>query len=177
MSTPTEDCGCCDCRRSTPSVINDRLLIMWEKQKELNKRVGLDSDKILNGIFIDPRGEYEKGTDFCSRKDQADWLGKLHVAMGQELAEFRDSVHWKWWKAGNTDMQNVRVEIVDMFHFLMSMAQLAGMTAEDFYQGYMQKNKVNHSRQDGDYATNPNAVGGESDCKHILQQPDLPLHP
>lgn len=144
---------------------------MWEKQKELNKRVGIDADRMFEswkGSGVGPKElpEYHK-----------DILGDLHVALSQELAEFRDSIHWKWWKAGKSDPQNAKVEVIDMFHFLMSMAQVLGMSAEDFYQGYMQKNAVNHKRQDGDYATNPNAVGGESDCKHILTptQPELPL--
>lgn len=139
---------------------------MWEKQKELNKRVGIDSDSLC------ARGPNELCGATSILQDKV--LGQLHVALSQELAEFRDSIHWKWWKAGSTDPQNAKVEVIDMFHFLMSMAQVLGMSAEDFYQGYMQKNKVNHKRQDGDYATNPNAVGGESDCKHILQ-PELPL--
>lgn len=148
---------------------------MWEKQKELNKRVGIDSD-FFNYVDSLPT----TGNDQAKRAlyvDRIEWLGKLHTATSQELAEFRDSIPWKWWKAQTFDSQNAKVEVIDMFHFLMSMAQVLGMSAEDFYQGYMQKNKVNHSRQDGDYSTNPNAVGGESDCKHILQQPDLPLHP
>lgn len=152
---------------SQPSVINDRLLVMWEMQKELNKRVGLDSDLM------------QKASEVIGSAEINDTLGNLHVALGQELAEFRDSIHWKWWKAGSSDHQNAKVEVVDMFHFLMSMAQVLGMSAEDFYQGYLLKNKVNHSRQDGDYATNPNAVGGESDCKHLFQtrvtQPELTL--
>lgn len=153
---------------SQPSVINDRLLVMWEMQKELNKRCGIDPETM---------GCSDLGSDH----DQV--LGDLHIALTQELAEFRDSIHWKWWKAGASDYQNAKVEVIDMFHFLMSMAQVLGMSAEDFYQGYLAKNKVNHNRQNGDYATNPNAVGGESDCKHILkdgepaEQLPLPLTP
>jgi hypothetical protein len=159
-----------------PSVINDRLLVMWEMQRELNKRVGVDCDNLPS-----------RANTFAELNDveaaRVRWCLQFSRCLGQENAEFVDSLPWKHWKAQKADFQNAKVEVVDMFHFLMSMAQVLGMSAEDFYQGYLAKNKVNHNRQNGDYATNPNAVGGESDCKHILQdgepveQLPLPLTP
>ena len=66
--------------------------------------------------------------------------------MSQELAELIDSFPWKWWaKYQKIDEQNARVEVVDLFHFLVSLAQTLGMTAEDIYQGYVKKNEVNHN--------------------------------
>lgn len=143
-------------------------MVMWEKQKELNKRVGVHSDAISARI---------EGASFpCATavEERIKWVLQFSRCLTQENAELVDSLPWKHWKAQDFNSQNAKVEVIDMFHFLMSMAQVLGMSAEDFYQGYMQKNAVNHKRQDGDYATNPNATGGESDCKHILQ-PELPL--
>ena len=37
------------------------------------------------------------------------------------------------------DDQNAKVEIVDLFHFLISLAQVMGMTPEDVYQAYVKK--------------------------------------
>jgi dimeric dUTPase (all-alpha-NTP-PPase superfamily) len=54
------------------------------------------------------------------------------------------------------------VEVVDLFHFLVSLAQTLGMTAEDIYQGYVKKNEVNHKRQDSGYA-----VKDHDDSRHI----------
>lgn len=51
------------------------------------------------------------------------------------------------------DWQNVRLEIVDILHFLVSMALASGMTAEDLYRMYVQKNKVNHNRIESGYST------------------------
>ena len=74
-------------------------------------------------------------------------------AMQQELAELVDSVPWKWWaNYQEFDEQNARVEVVDLFHFLVSVAQVMGMSAEDVYQAYVQKNKVNHDRQEKGYS-------------------------
>jgi len=145
----------------------DRLATMWQMQKELNKLVGVDSDYILSNIRTDPKGEYEKGYDFVNRKKQIEFSLQFSRCLSQENAEFVDSFPWKHWKKQEVNIQNARVEVVDMFHFLMSMAQVLGMSEEDFFQAYLKKNSVNHKRQDGDYASNPNAVGGETDCKHI----------
>lgn len=37
-----------------------------------------------------------------------------------EMSEAYDSTPWKWWKAMELDKQNLEVELVDTFHFLLS---------------------------------------------------------
>jgi dimeric dUTPase (all-alpha-NTP-PPase superfamily) len=72
-------------------------------------------------------------------------------------------VPWKWWaKYQKFDEQNARVEVVDLFHFLISLAQTLGMSAEDVYQAYVKKNQVNLQRQETGYA-----VKDEADSRHI----------
>ena len=82
----------------------------------------------------------------------------------QEMAELIDSVPWKWWaKYQKFDEQNARVEVVDLFHFLVSIAQTLGMTPDDVYQACAAKeHAVNHARQDSGYA-----VKDEADSRHI----------
>jgi dimeric dUTPase (all-alpha-NTP-PPase superfamily) len=65
-----------------------------------------------------------------------------------------DSVPWKWWaKYQKFDRQNAKVEVVDIMHFLVSIAQVLGMSADDIFDAYCKKNEVNHERQDSGYAT------------------------
>ena len=62
--------------------------------------------------------------------------------MTQEMAELVDSVPWKWWaKYQKFDEQNARVEVVDLFHFLISMAQVLGMSGDDVFQAYIKKER------------------------------------
>ena len=69
----------------------------------------------------------------------------------KSLSELVDSVPWKWWaKYQEFDEQNARVEVVDLFHFLIYLAQTLGMTADDVYDAHTKKNKVNHARQDAE---------------------------
>ena len=80
-------------------------------------------------------------------------LGPLVDAETRDkVAELVDSVPWKWWAKYQTfDKKNAKIEVVDLFHFLISLAQVLGMTAEDVFAVYTQKNKVNFERQDSGY--------------------------
>jgi dimeric dUTPase (all-alpha-NTP-PPase superfamily) len=95
--------------------------------------------------------------------DQPKWVLNYCRAMTQELAELTDSVPWKWWaKYQKLDEQNARVEVVDLFHFLISLAQVLGMSADDVFASYVKKNEVNFRRQATGYAQKD-----ENDSKHI----------
>ena len=49
-----------------------------------------------------------------------------------------------------------------MFHFLVSLAQVLGMSAQDIYKAYRQKHQVNLNRQDSGYTAKD-----ENDSRHI----------
>lgn len=91
------------------------------------------------------------------------WSLQFSRAMQQELSEFIDCFPWKWWASyQQEDRQNARVEIVDMLHFLVSMAQVQGMTAEDLFDAFKKKMEINHQRQDSGYTEKD-----ENDCKDV----------
>lgn len=122
----------------------DKLEEIFQLQKTLNERIGVKLDNL-------------------DEAEQTEWLLKYVRAMQQELAELVDSVPWKWWaKYQEFDAQNAKVEIIDMFHFLISAAQVFGLSADDVYQSYLKKNKVNMERQESGYTTKD-----ENDSKHI----------
>jgi len=122
----------------------DKLDLMFEMQKELNKRIGVDTDTMTD----DQRQQ---------------WVLNYCRALSQETAELVDSVPWKWWaKYQDFDKQNARVEVVDLFHFLISLAQVLELSSEDICNTYIKKNKVNHDRQLTGYA-----VKDEADNKNI----------
>src|SRR6201994_4522882 len=122
----------------------DKLEEIFRMQDALNARIG---------VHLPPASDEEK----------AKWILNYTRAMQQETAELIDSVPWKWWaKYQKFDQQNARVEVVDLFHFLISMAQVLGMSADDVFNAYVKKNEVNFKRQDSGYA-----VKDEADSKHI----------
>ncbi|HXI71348.1 MAG TPA: dUTPase [Verrucomicrobiae bacterium] len=122
----------------------DQLRELFRMQKSLNERIGVQ-------------------TDGMSEEEKTKWLLNYTRAMQQEMAELTDSVPWKWWaKYQKFDEQNARVEVVDLFHFLISMAQVLGMSADDVFAAYVKKNAVNFQRQDSGYVTKDH-----DDSKHI----------
>jgi dimeric dUTPase (all-alpha-NTP-PPase superfamily) len=122
----------------------DQLRELWRMQDALNQRIGVNT----HGMTDD---------------DKAKWILNYSRAMTQEIAELVDSVPWKWWaKYQKFDEQNARVEVVDLFHFLISMAQVLGMSADDVFAAYLKKNEVNFKRQESGYTQKD-----EHDSKHI----------
>ncbi len=50
-----------------------------------------------------------------------DWRSKdWELAIITECAETIDSTAWKWWKAGSEDIDNLKVEAIDLLHFIIS---------------------------------------------------------
>jgi dimeric dUTPase (all-alpha-NTP-PPase superfamily) len=122
----------------------DKFVELFRMQQALNERIGVR-------------------TTGMSEEEQVKWLLNYTRAMTQEIAELTDSVPWKWWaKYQKFDAQNARVEVVDLFHFLISMAQVLGMSADDVFDAYMKKNEVNFKRQESGYT-----VKDEADSRHI----------
>jgi dimeric dUTPase (all-alpha-NTP-PPase superfamily) len=122
----------------------DKLEEIFGLQETLNRRIGVR----LEGL---------------SEEEKTRWVLNYARAMQQELAELIDSVPWKWWaKYQEFDEQNARVEVVDLFHFLVSAAQALGMSADDVHRAYLAKNRVNHERQESGYAAKD-----EADSRHI----------
>jgi dimeric dUTPase (all-alpha-NTP-PPase superfamily) len=122
----------------------DKLEQIFTLQEQLNKKIGVDTST------LDEEGKTK-------------WLLNYTRAMQQELAELTDSVPWKWWaKYQKFDEQNARVEVIDLFHFLISMAQVLGMSPQDVYEAYTKKHQVNVQRQESGYA-----VKDSEDSRHI----------
>lgn len=62
--------------------------------------------------------------DKCNRTVDVDWITRGRNwgrALRQEAAEGIDSCPWKWWKKGELDVANLEVELIDIFHFILSM--------------------------------------------------------
>ncbi len=53
-----------------------------------------------------------------------------HRATWLEAAELIESLNWKWWKHQTNDWGNVTVELVDIWHFVMSQAIIRDYPSE-----------------------------------------------
>ncbi len=118
---------------------------LFELQAALNKRIGNDTQALRDNF--DPLKAGVMLNDYL-------------MAASNELEELRDCTYWKHWckeaREGRRfelhDLQNARVEVIDLLFFLISMAQCVGLTAQDVVDLYKQKLAVNHARQDENYS-------------------------
>jgi len=123
---------------------SDKLEAVFYLQKLLNRRIGVDTDKM---------GEAQR----------QEWMLNYCRALMQEAAELTDCMPWKWWASYQKfDKQNARVEIVDLLHFLISLAQVMEITPDELFEAYTKKHRVNLARQESGYT-----IKDESDDQHI----------
>jgi dimeric dUTPase (all-alpha-NTP-PPase superfamily) len=124
--------------------MSDKLETLFTMQEQLNQRIGVSTRSMTDD-------------------ERATWVLNYCRAMTQEIAELTDSVPWKWWAKYQTfDQQNARVEVVDLFHFLISLAQTLGMSADDVFDAYTKKHAVNVQRQESGYVEKDH-----DDSRHI----------
>lgn len=91
-----------------------------------------------------------KGETWSSQN--LDW----RLAITQESAELTDSFDWKWWKHMIVDTENAKIEIVDIWHFVLSM-----MIEEDTPLDEMLQVKFETLTKSGESKTNSDTI------KHI----------
>jgi hypothetical protein len=71
--------------------------------------------------------------DAMNRKVAEDWRERgfpWYRAIWTECAEMLDHYGWKWWKHQEPHMDQVRLEIVDIWHFTLSAELLGGDSLE-----------------------------------------------
>jgi dimeric dUTPase (all-alpha-NTP-PPase superfamily) len=104
----------------------DKLDEIFRLQRELNLRIGVDTARM-------------------SEAERQTWVLNYCRAMSQEIAELTDCVPWKWWaKYQKFETQNARVEIVDLLHFLVSLAQVMELAPDDIFEAYTKKDETDN---------------------------------
>lgn len=115
-------------------IIYDRLFKLFDLQKDLQKR-----------LF----GDYLPQVNPCPEKYPI-----TITSIIAELGEILENVQqWKDWKKNpkDIDINNLRMEIADLWHFVINLTLYSGMSDVDLYNEFVKKNKVNHERQDNKY--------------------------
>lgn len=61
--------------------------------------------------------------DSMNRKIDSDWLARRHAYLRAVLVEATEALEhygWKWWKKQSPDMVQLRIEMIDIWHFVLS---------------------------------------------------------
>ena len=104
--------------------------------------------------FIAPWVDFQKlKTDFKYRQKQV--LGYIDHTI-EELIELRREMpirkHWKSTRDNPPDITKAKEEYIDALHFVINLGIVLGFKdADEIYRGYLEKHKVNKTRQKTKY--------------------------
>ena len=140
------------------------LSAIFAEQKRLNERCGCPVDVIREHLRVRDNTTQVPSEEITIQEitiqEIGVWVNNYLDAMASEVQELKDCLYWKHWckeaQEGRRmelhDLQNARVEVIDMFFFVVSLALCVGLNADEVFGLYMQKLKVNHERQDRGYS-------------------------
>ena len=113
------------------------------KGSEADNLVKLFNMQAMFDLYI----QQKRGLDYSNTDE---WVQKMCTAIITEACELNDACNWKWWKnEKEIDWENVKEEIIDLWHFLMSVTIKVGLSPEDVVKRYIEKNLENYNRQLG----------------------------
>lgn len=119
----------------------DMLNQIWIHQYDLQESLGVWKKALLND----------------SMKQQ--YINQNILALHEEAVEIMretayknpDYVPFGWKKGQQFNEEKFKEEIIDIIHFVMNLAIISGMSSEEIYNRYLNKNKENHQRQKDGY--------------------------
>lgn len=128
---------------------------LWPEQAALNARAGFDTQALGEALAAAERsGKLDEAGPVRLKVGRA--VKNYLDALASECHELQAALAWKHWyreaREGRQhelqDLQNARVEVIDMLFFWVSLCQLLGLTPADVFRLYRTKLAINHRRQD-----------------------------
>jgi hypothetical protein len=127
---------------------------IWPLQADLNARAGFDTLALGRALADAQSADKPPAADLPTRVGRA--LKNYIDALAAECHEMQECLAWKhWYREAKEhrqyelrDLQNARVEAVDMLFFWISICQLLGLAPDDVYRLYEKKLAINLRRQD-----------------------------
>jgi phosphoribosyl-ATP pyrophosphohydrolase len=147
---------------------------LWPHQAALNARSGYDTASLGQQLRqAEASGKLDNDPELRTRVGEA--LKSYIDALAGECHELQDTLAWKHWyreaREGKRfmlqDLQNARVEAVDMLFFWISLCQLLGLEPDDVCRLYAAKLGINHRRQDED-RTQAQHADHEHENRHVV---------
>jgi len=124
-------------------------------------RLGLDElvkyqltlvEKIDQRMGSDQLGVLLRGSD----KERIALTYELLNCIHNEVEEVRDHLPWKSWKRYEgfdyrQSLPEIKMEVIDLLHFVIELAICCDMTTEEISQSYVAKHQENLNRQTRNY--------------------------
>lgn len=81
-----------------------------------------------------------------------EYINIMTIAIIDELMEAIRETKWKPWKQQQQfNEENFKNELIDVWHFIINLTLASGMDANELYEKFCNKNKINHKRQKEGY--------------------------
>jgi len=122
-----------------------------------------DRLKMIEGLMlfsqVQAHLQKEYGFDFWKKPmaERKHWVAEQMMAMISEIGETWEITN-KWWKKNAPDFEDAEArkkiveELVDMYHFFLSLMLTLQITPEEFVSVYLEKMGVNIKRQETNYS-------------------------
>lgn len=85
--------------------------------------------------------------DWKKKRSEAEFFRAIWL----ECAEAMESLPWKWWKKMDLDLENLEIEIADIFHFVLSISLLRGDSQLVYFKKALNSDFSNLAGIDGEY--------------------------
>lgn len=132
-----EEC-CDDCNKILKDNSKNQLRAIFQKQLLLQERLGFSKTELFHNqkfININLLAIFD---ELCEAMRETSWKNPLEIEYG-------------WKKTQLFNSENFKEELIDVFHFFINLCIAAGIEPEQLLVGYLNKNKINHKRQDKGY--------------------------
>ena len=118
----------------------DKLENMFKQQHQLQLKLGM-LQKIKNN------------------KDKQQYINQQILAMMEEVVEVMKESAYKnpqylkfgWKKNQQMNKEVMKNELIDLQHFILNVALILDMSAQEFYERYLIKREANIARKQNDY--------------------------
>lgn len=130
----------------SPYYAEDMLTDIHRRQKAFAQR--------FHSLFV------KRGQQILEDNGSATIQGLTRILQGNlacitnEVEEIREWLPWKHWKryqGFDIELDEIRLEYIDLLHFVIEGMILLGMEAEDIHRYYLSKMKENLRRQESGY--------------------------
>ena len=126
--------------RISSKIVTDRLSIMFDKQRKLQENFGIFEKTKISPVMKQ---------HFIDRMLLA--IHEETVEIGRETMSKNKKMPFGWKQQCFMNEDKCKQEIIDLWHFTMNLWLIMGGTDEEFFEMYLKKNNINHTRQENGY--------------------------
>lgn len=105
----------------------------------------LQLQRELEGKFYDPANQSLRGKEV--------WTKEHIMSIVAESMELLDLINWKHWKTKTKTInrEEIKKEFIDLLHFVLAIAVVWELSADEIYEAYRIKHEINLRRHEEGY--------------------------